>query len=199
MNLLNRRTRLFVYAAFVAALAVWQGSSLADPTGHTAKTRPVKMGTSGGSIANIDGNWCCGGTLGALVEKNGTQYILSNNHVLARFNRFFEGEGVVQPGLIDTDYLGGGFCQQIPGDVVASLSEYIEIKQSTSGTAQPYLASEEEAAKHYKGTLENLHKIGSLGALAWCFSDYDESLWGKPPLESVFMKGSSGLLERMGQ
>lgn len=71
----------------------------------------------------------------------------------------------------------------IPTTLLGEGPKYIEAKESTSGTNKPYLASEEKAAEYYKRTLENLHKVGSLGALAWCFSDYDNSLWEKPPLD----------------
>src|SRR5262245_55157729 len=52
---------------------------------NTAKqTPPIKLGTSGGSVADLTKRFCCAGTLGSLVASGGTQYILSNNHVLAR-------------------------------------------------------------------------------------------------------------------
>lgn len=49
---------------------------------------------------------CCGGTLGALVARGGSQYVLSNNHVLARSDTGTVGapnvgDTIVQPGLID--------------------------------------------------------------------------------------------------
>ena len=84
-------------------------------------------------------------------------------------------------------------------------SKYIELFQSSSGTTKPFLASEEEAAQYYKGILENLHKVGSLGALAWCFSDYDESLWDKPPLDKCIherffgITRADGLVKPMGR
>ena len=60
--------------------------------------RPIRLGTSGGNIKDRTQSECCDGTLGALVEKNGTQYILSNNHVLARTNKGKIGEAIIQPG-----------------------------------------------------------------------------------------------------
>ena len=45
---------------------------------------------------------CCGGTLGSLIQNaSGTQYLLSNNHVLARSDQASMGDTIVQPGLID--------------------------------------------------------------------------------------------------
>jgi hypothetical protein len=85
-------------------------------SGHTAKqTAPIQLGTSGGWSKDLANGYCCGGTLGALVNIAGGQkagnYILSNYHV-------FEadiipggnspvpviattGDSVIQPGLID--------------------------------------------------------------------------------------------------
>src|SRR5215813_9065375 len=48
------------------------------------QTLPVKLGTSGGNVNDITRRFCCSGTLGALVTRGGTDYVLSNNHVLAR-------------------------------------------------------------------------------------------------------------------
>src|SRR5215471_10030810 len=62
---------------------------------------PVKLGTSGGNVDDKSTGFCCGGTLGALIVRNGTFYILSNNHVLARSDQASAGEPISQPGLID--------------------------------------------------------------------------------------------------
>jgi hypothetical protein len=72
---------------------------------HQAKqTKPIKLGTSGGNVNDKSRAFCCSGTLGALVTKGGSaQYILSNNHVLARLNKAASGEDISQPGLIDNN------------------------------------------------------------------------------------------------
>jgi len=46
-----------------------------------------------------------------------------------------------------------------------------------------YTATEDEQARYYKETLQKIYEFGSRGALAWCYADYDKSLWGKPPLD----------------
>jgi hypothetical protein len=76
---------------------------------HTAKqTRPIQLGTSGGWHNDLANGYCCGGTLGSLIQVNGTQYILSNYHVFE--SDIFEGadgivattgDPIIQPGLID--------------------------------------------------------------------------------------------------
>jgi hypothetical protein len=76
---------------------------------HTAKqTPPIKLGTSGGWGHDLANGYCCGGTLGSLININGEQHILSNYHVLesdtvlggnSRVKQ--DGDSVIQPGLID--------------------------------------------------------------------------------------------------
>lgn len=81
-----------------------------DPTG---KFRPAPGGVS---IGHVD---ITAGTLGCLVQKNGVEYILSNNHVLANSNEGEIGDHIVQPGPTD----GGSY----PEDRIAELSEFIKI------------------------------------------------------------------------
>jgi len=76
---------------------------------HKAKQEiPIQLGTSGGWSYDIANGYCCGGTLGALVQVNGVQYILSNYHVFesdivsggnGRISA--DGDSIIQPGLID--------------------------------------------------------------------------------------------------
>lgn len=76
---------------------------------HTAaQTPPIKMGTSGGWRYDLANGYCCGGTLGSLVQVNGVQYILSNYHVFesdivpgGNNLTASTGQPVIHPGLID--------------------------------------------------------------------------------------------------
>jgi hypothetical protein len=86
-----------------------------DPT---LKHRPAPNGVS---LGHFD---ITAGTLGCLVNKNNTTYILSNNHVMANQNQASLGDNVLQPGPYD-----GG---QNPGDAIATLSEFQTIVFSTS-------------------------------------------------------------------
>ncbi len=91
---------------------------------HKAKqTAPIQLGTSGGWRYDLANGYCCGGTLGSLVSKGGTQYVLSNYHVFeadivsggnGRVAK--AGDPVVQPGLIDVG------CTATSAQNVASLS-----------------------------------------------------------------------------
>jgi hypothetical protein len=83
---------------------------------HTAEqTPPIQLGCSGSPALDIANGFCCGGTLGALVAKGSTQYILSNSHVFAgdvvsggngRVSSI--GDDVIQPGLIDNNCSASG-------------------------------------------------------------------------------------------
>jgi hypothetical protein len=87
---------------------------------HTAKqTPPIKMGTSGGSVADRSNLYCCGGTLGSVVNRDGVLCILSNNHILARSGSATTGEDTIQPGLIDSSCSGTG--DNIVGDFIGNL------------------------------------------------------------------------------
>jgi hypothetical protein len=91
---------------------------------HTAKqTPPIQLGTSGGWRYDLANGYCCGGTLGSLIQKGGTQYVLSNYHVLEADivnggnSRVAQaGDPVIQPGLIDVG------CNANNAQNVASLS-----------------------------------------------------------------------------
>lgn len=92
----------------------------------------MPLGSSGGNNSDFDakGNTiadCCSGTLGALVEDNsGRQYVLSNNHVLAKSDHAAVGDAIVQPGLIDNNCTPNGVG---PGTVpVATLSAWAPLK-----------------------------------------------------------------------
>lgn len=76
---------------------------------HTAiQSAPIQLGTSGGWAKDLANGYCCGGTLGSLIQVNGVQYILSNYHVFesdivagGNGTTAQTGDNIVQPGLID--------------------------------------------------------------------------------------------------
>jgi hypothetical protein len=84
--------------------------------GHTAKqTPPIQLGTSGGWSKDLANGYCCGGTLGSLVQISGAQYILSNYHVFESDivpggNNIVAttGDPIIQPGLIDVGCSASG-------------------------------------------------------------------------------------------
>jgi S1-C subfamily serine protease len=79
----------------------------------TGRFRPAPGGCSIGQFQ------ITAGTLGCLVKKNNSVYILSNNHVLANSNEASNGDSILQPGPHD-----GG---KNPADVIGSLTDFIPI------------------------------------------------------------------------
>lgn len=63
---------------------------------------------------------------------------------------------------------------------------------------EQYLASEEEAATYYREVLERLVATGAAGAYAWCYADYDPSLWDRPPLDFAIRERTFGLVRSDG-
>lgn len=97
------------------------------PTNANAQTGAIELGASGGNSNDFtqSGNTitCCGGTLGSLVTRSGSQFILSNNHVLARSDSGIAGESIIQPGLVDNPNCAVGTAA-----TVADLSEFYNLE-----------------------------------------------------------------------
>jgi hypothetical protein len=95
---------------------------------QNAQSLPVKLGTSGGNVDDTSTqgtkHYCCGGTLGSLLIRNGSYYILSNNHVLARSDQAVPGEPISQPGIIDTN------CSTVGTNTVANLTSFVNLQAS---------------------------------------------------------------------
>lgn len=90
--------------------------------------RPIPLGVSGGTIEDQSPRFCCGGTLGALVQDtNGVRYVLSNNHVLSRSNFSQPGTAILQPSLLDTD------CFIADSNIVAHLSAFAPLHYRLKG------------------------------------------------------------------
>jgi len=108
----------------VEVTGVFRAMAKSGGVSHTAKqTIPIQLGTSGGWRYDLANGYCCGGTLGALVQVGGKQYILSNYHVLqadivsgGNGRVATTGDPVIQPGLIDVS------CNAANAQNVATLS-----------------------------------------------------------------------------
>jgi hypothetical protein len=131
--------------------------SIAD---HQVKqTPPIALGTSGGWRYDLANGFCCGGTLGSLVHKGTTQYVLSNYHVLESDivsggnGRVAQaGDPVVQPGLIDVN------CTAANAQNVASLSG---IKSLPSSNVDCAIASTISGQVRTDGSIL---EVGTIGA-----------------------------------
>jgi hypothetical protein len=130
-----------------------------NPATHESqqKSAPVVLGSSGGNNNDYDQTNgqitnCCGGTLGSLIKNNsGTQYILSNNHVLARSDQAAVGDKIVQPGLIDDncDPFGNAGA---PISFVATLTNFLSLK-SASTNADAAIAAVNSGAVDTSGAI----------------------------------------------
>ena len=107
-------SRSVLVMTLVAVVGV--GLLMADG-GANHQVSTTSFGSSGGNALDRSNAFCCSGTLGALVTKGGTNYVLSNNHVLGRSGVGAVGEDITQPGAIDVG------CNLNNTRVVADLSE----------------------------------------------------------------------------
>ncbi|HEY6249051.1 MAG TPA: hypothetical protein VI685_03770 [Candidatus Angelobacter sp.] len=122
---------LMVTAAASAGTATANLTVVFPNNNHTAQTIPVKLGTSGGNATDFVDNGttrtCCSGTLGALVTRGATFFVLSNNHVLDRSDAGSPGQNVQQPGLVDNQC---DVNSAPPATVLANLTEQAALKPS---------------------------------------------------------------------
>jgi len=158
-----------------------------NPASHQGQlTASMLLGSSGGNNSDYDtrGNQivdCCSGTLGALIEDaSKRQYLLSNNHVLARSDHANVGVTIVQPGLIDNNCspLGDGAGVE----PVASLTGWLPLRskltnadaaiaQVTSRAVDPAGRIMELGGKRADGALTaaapGISSTGGKGEGAW--------------------------------
>jgi hypothetical protein len=147
----------------------------------------VALGSSGGNNIDYDvtGNQvadCCGGTLGALIQdSNSRQYLLSNNHVLARSDHATVGDAIIQPGLIDNNCTPNG---DGPGTTpVASLTGWLALSSSATN-------ADAAIAQVNSGAVSTTGSILELGA-----RQADGSLASAPPgISSTGGKGENAVL-----
>ncbi len=141
-----------------------------NPAAHQAHlSTPIALGSSGGNNNDYDAHDnqivdCCGGTLGALVQDNsGRQYLLSNNHVLARSDHANVGDAIVQPGLIDNNCTPYGDGSGIVP--VASLTEWLPLRSSQTNV-DAAIAQVNSGAVNAGGSILELGPMQSDGTLA---------------------------------
>ena len=153
-----------------AALLLNSSGVSSNPATHQAQiAMPVQLGASGGNNVDYDaqGNQiadCCGGTLGALVQDPaGRQYLLSNNHVLARSDHAGTGDAIVQPGLIDNNCTPNG--DGAGTTPVGSLSTWLPLSSKTTN-ADAALAQVAFGAVDSSGSILELGVRQADGTLA---------------------------------
>jgi len=114
--MLKPKIRLFASILGTAAILC---APLLVQAANPYQSRNMHFGVSGGNINDISSAFCCSGTLGSLLHAGTTQYILSNNHILARQDQATPGEDISQPGLIDNG------CR--PATIVADFTRAVKL------------------------------------------------------------------------
>ncbi len=61
-----------------------------------------------------------------------------------------------------------------------------------------YLATEEDLAAYVEAVLPRLVEVGARGAFLWCFADYEEAIWDRPPCDEYVHERSFGLVRGDG-
>jgi len=160
-----------------------------NPASHQAQSStPIALGASGGNNNDYDtqGNQivdCCSGTLGALIQDNSNhQYLLSNNHILARSDHAAVGDTIVQPGLIDNNCTPNG---DGPGTTpIATLTGWLALSSSATN-------ADAAIALVDSGAVSTTGSILELGA-----KQADGTLAAAPPgISSTGGKGEAAVLD----
>jgi hypothetical protein len=148
------KLRSFLIAA--AAVSLLAGASLLIPARSSAdngpnhRVRNLNFGVSGGNVRDISRRFCCSGTLGSLIQDNlGTQYILSNNHVVGLADRATAGDDISQPGLIDSN------CQ------IATVVADFTVAPALSTNVDAAIAQLRPGQMNPLGTIEDIGVISS--------------------------------------
>ena len=116
------------------------------------ESAPIDLGTSGSNgndfVTKGGRTTCCGGTLGSLLTRGGTQYILSADHVLARSGAGTAGDPIMQPGLIDTNCMSQGTA------TVANLTQgSFNLQNPSSATVDAAIAQVASGAVNSSGNI----------------------------------------------
>ena len=150
-------------AAVVMVAAVAVPAVQAATAQQVAQPRPIALGTSGGNVNEVSRRGCSSGTLGSLVTDGAKQYILSNNHVLARENKAAAGEDISQPGLIDAN------CRVTSADVVGDLTRFVPIgfgKRGGNNAVDAAIAEARAGTVRTDGSILGVGTVSNLPATA---------------------------------
>ncbi len=122
-----------------------------------AQTLPTKLGVSGGNanqICPLSGSRveCSSGTLGSLVSRNGRQFVLSNNHVLARSDDGSVGDSIIEPGLVDAT----NPCTTVGTSSVGTLAQFFNLHTGAGTPVDAALAQVEGGIVDSSGSILEL-------------------------------------------
>ena len=86
-----------------------------------------------------------------------------------------------------------GICTAPPGSAGVTITD-----DFLGRPRAQYLASEEEGARITQQVLERLAATGAAGAYAWCYADYDPTLFDRAPFDTAVRERSFGLVRADG-
>ena len=115
------------------------------------RIRPIQPGCSIG-FEDKKGD-AMAGTFGALVEKKGKRYILSNNHVLANQNALPVGAPIFQPGLLDKNAAGA--------DKIGALTHFIKLEVHSPNHVDCAIAELADGIKVSSAVMPRVNKLKS--------------------------------------
>ena len=86
-----------------------------------------------------------------------------------------------------------GACTAPPGEASTNIEW-----EALGKERKQFMASEEDLAEYYRLVLPRLQASGATGAVLWCFADYAEELWNRPPCDTAQHERFFGLVRPDG-
>jgi endo-1,4-beta-mannosidase len=86
-----------------------------------------------------------------------------------------------------------GGCTAQPGE-----KSYVWKWTAYGQPREQFMASEEALADYMRAVLPKLVEVGATGAMTWCYADYVEALWDKPPCSESKHERFFGLVRPNG-
>jgi endo-1,4-beta-mannosidase len=87
-----------------------------------------------------------------------------------------------------------GGCTAQPGEP----SHIMKWTETNGREREQFMASEEDFAEFIRLTLPKLQHSGATGAMLWCFADYIQELWDRPPCQNAVHERFFGLVRSDG-
>jgi hypothetical protein len=153
-GLISRENILPTHIDGVETDVIETGRFRAQAPGPAARKRrrPAQPGCSVGfQLPAPHDDLIMAGTLGALVARGATHFILSNNHVLANENSLPIGSAIYQPGLLDHG--------NPATDAIARLSQFVPLSAGTPNRVDCAIA---ELTDIDLGRARVMSKVGKL-------------------------------------
>src|SRR5687767_3385612 len=87
-----------------------------------------------------------------------------------------------------------GGCTALPGEATYNM----KWTETNGREREQFMAGEDDLAEFLSLTLPKLQETGATGAMLWCFADYIEELWDRPPCQNAVHERFFGLVRPDG-